>query len=84
MTQSYDRLERRCPRLGHRIEFLYCRQEHGGIPCAAILRCWDHAPIHSRLEEAFPQRMSEIAHGSSPDKLCTVMECIDRARAGGE
>jgi hypothetical protein len=30
----------RCPRLGHQINFSYCRSENSGLPCFKTLDCW--------------------------------------------
>ena len=43
MTQGierHDRRTRRCPMLGHVIEFAYCRAPGSETPCRKIFDCW--------------------------------------------
>jgi len=30
----------RCPKLGHEVEFDYCRRENNGLPCSRAIMCW--------------------------------------------
>ena len=46
----------RCPRLGHQINFKYCRSENGGIPCFKTLDCWySHFNVLAHLKEKLTQ-----------------------------
>lgn len=37
---AFDKLEVRCPQLGHQIGFDYCRQRDGGMPCPKAIDCF--------------------------------------------
>jgi hypothetical protein len=39
-TPPADGFSIRCPRLGHQINFSYCRKENKGLPCFKTLDCW--------------------------------------------
>ncbi len=46
----------RCPRLGHQINFPYCRSENNGLPCFKTLDCWfNHFDVHAYLTEKLTQ-----------------------------
>ncbi len=40
MISDNDHRKKRCPMLGHEVEFKYCREPGNDIPCAKIGDCW--------------------------------------------
>ena len=52
-----DELGIRCPRLGHQINFSYCRSENSGLPCFKTLDCWHHHfDVHGFLENKLTEQ----------------------------
>lgn len=80
---SPDQQQRRCPRLGHLVEFEYCRISSDGAPCFKVLDCWWEqfdvvAYFKARLsEEAF----SKLQTASPPNKVASLVDLIRQARA---
>ena len=37
---THDQLMIRCPRLGGEATFKFCRIQREGLPCQALIRCW--------------------------------------------
>ena len=75
----------RCRRLGHEVNFGYCRQEAGGRPCRLILDCWgEHFDVRAFLqaylsEDAMVQ--VERASTSPPSsKMLSLVEMIEQAK----
>ena len=73
----------RCPRLGHQINFDYCRKENSGIPCFKTLDCWySYFDVHSYLKEKLPEGDFEKAFvKKGPPKVLSLLELIERAKA---
>lgn len=46
----------RCPKLGHEVDFNYCRKENNGLPCARALICWSS---YFDVEAFFKKELSE-------------------------
>jgi hypothetical protein len=72
----------RCPRLGHQINFSYCRSENMGLPCFKTLDCWFtyfdvHAHLKSRLTEADFQRVFQTP---GKPKIFSLMDLIEQAQ----
>jgi len=78
-VKQYDSFEKRCPLLGHQIQFSYCRQSESGKPCSRILRCWsDSSPIQSYITEFFGSDEMQRLTNSSKNKICTIVELINK------
>ena len=72
----------RCPRLGHQIEFSYCRSENRGLPCFKILDCWhSHFEVVEFLkEELAPAEWEKTFNAPPKPKLVSLVELIEQAR----
>jgi len=79
-----ERLEIRCPRLGHQIRFSYCRIENRGGPCFKILDCWHaHFDIEAHLRRELSQReWQEMVDRPPKPKVLTLVELIAEAKKG--
>ena len=82
MTERYDPLMIRCPRLGGEVTFGYCRIEGGSLPCMRIVACWQSTlPIEAFLKEALTPEHLERFMGEGPkDKVATLLELIESAK----
>ena len=82
MTDSYDHLEIRCPRLGGEVTFAYCRVEGGDLPCMRIVACWQCCiPIAEYLREMLsPEQLERFAGMGPKEKIITLVELIETAK----
>lgn len=79
---EFDDYAMRCPMLGHPVEFRYCRDNAGALPCRKILDCWhERFDIHAYLKEIYSDE--EIAQIVSPPKP-KLMQIVEIARRAGE
>ncbi len=72
----------RCPRLGHQINFSYCRFENKGKPCFKALDCWH---VHFDVVGFFKEKLSaeewDKTFGAPPKpKLLSLVELIEQAK----
>jgi hypothetical protein len=86
MMEEHDQdLLPRCRRLGHEINFGYCRRESGGKPCRLILDCWwETFDVRSFLRTHLPEEtMSQLEEartvGPAP-KVASLLDLIRQAR----
>ena len=72
----------RCPRLGHQINFSYCRGENMDKPCFKILDCWfQHFPVEDFLKgELTPEDWTEIFDRPAKSKVASLIELIEQAK----
>ena len=82
MTERYDHLEIRCPRLGGEVTFKYCRVEGGDIPCIRIVACWQCCiPVAQYLREILsPQQLERFAEQKPTERIATLVELIEAAK----
>ena len=71
----------RCPRLGHQIQFSYCRNENFGLPCSRILDCWyPHFQVEKYLRKELTQEeWHEAFEKDIKPKMMSLMELINQA-----
>ncbi|GBC59692.1 hypothetical protein DENIS_0633 [Desulfonema ishimotonii] len=80
----YDHFERRCPRLGHRVGFEYCRTcGPEGAVCPKTADCWWEyfdivAWLRVHLTEAAFQK---LAAARPQPKVLSLVELIAQAKA---
>ncbi len=82
-TPPSDDFAIRCPRLGHQINFAYCRRENSGLPCFKTLDCWySYFNVHdffqnqlssSEFEKIFIQR--------GEPKISSLLNLIEKTKA---
>jgi hypothetical protein len=72
----------RCPRLGHLINFLYCRHENMGLPCLKSLDCWfEHFPVEEFLKGELTKEDWERIFCNRPRaKVASLLELIEQAK----
>lgn len=83
MDETRDKHERRCPRLGHEVVFLYCRTcGEGGEPCWKTVDCWwEYFNIVDYLRRNFPEDMVQKLMTAKPKpKTAHLIELIQQAQ----
>ena len=76
----------RCPRLGHQVNFSYCRKENRGLPCFKALDCWyEHFLIEEMLRKELTEEEWKNCFEKPPKpKMLSLLELIDEAKKGGK
>lgn len=82
MNTAHDKRARRCPRLGHQVEFVYCRAEDGGRLCGRILDCWwEQFDVRAFLEAQAPDELAALPADRVPAaKVATIADLIKQAQ----
>jgi hypothetical protein len=77
-----DDYQIRCPKLGHQIQFAYCRIEQVDFPCSKILDCWyEHFNVKDYLEEELgPETVATLSHPAPRSKVLSLVELIEQAK----
>lgn len=77
-----DDYQIRCPKLGHQIQFTYCRIEQGDFSCSKILDCWhEHFDVQGYLEEEMgSEAVAKLSHPAPKSKVLSLMELIEKAK----
>lgn len=75
----------RCRRLGHEINFGYCRRESGGQPCRLILDCWweqfdVRTFLQAHLSEEDMRKIERSDTTPPPAKLFSLLDQIQQAK----
>ena len=81
MLKKYDDKTLYCRKLGHHLSFSYCRQEHNGLPCTAVERCWGHLfDVPAYLQEYF--KNEELVHLTTErtPKITSILEIVQRVQ----
>lgn len=75
---------RYCPRLGHEVPFRYCRLPGAEVPCRMLEGCWvGELDVAAFLASHFSAEQIERMAAPPPDRACTLVEMIERARQAG-
>ncbi|MBT3388193.1 MAG: hypothetical protein HN417_09695 [Desulfobacula sp.] len=72
----------RCPRLGHQINFSYCRHENNGAPCFKTLDCWYTTfEVHAYLKDKLTQEEFQKAFlEKGKPKMSSLFDLIEQAK----
>ena len=81
-TPPGDDFAIRCPRLGHQINFSYCRMENHRLPCFKILDCWYcHFPVEDFLKKNLSaEEWQKILDKKPKPKMHSLLEMIEQAK----
>ena len=77
-----DEFSIRCPRLGHQINFPYCRSENSGLPCFKTLDCWHtHFNVHAYLKNNLTEdEFKKVFLKKVKPKVLSLFELIEQAK----
>jgi hypothetical protein len=76
-----DGRRRRCPRLGHEVEFGYCRRPGGELPCRKIFDCWWEAfDVEGFIRAHYSEEdIAKILAPPTP-KMTSIVDLIQQAK----
>jgi len=77
-----DAVSIRCSRLGHQINFSYCRHENCGLPCFKTLDCWfSYFDVQAYLGEKLTPEQFQTAFGDkAAPKFFSLLDLIEQAK----
>ncbi|MBD3274883.1 MAG: hypothetical protein GF372_06200 [Candidatus Marinimicrobia bacterium] len=81
MITDHDNKSRRCPMLGHPVQFSYCREPGQEIPCRKIFDCWwETFDIQSYMDTHYDEEIiAKITEPPKP-KMSSLAELIQQAQ----
>jgi len=76
-----DHRSRRCPMLGHPVEFSYCRAPGAPLPCRKIFDCWwETFDVKEFIRNHYGDEKIAAILSPPRDKVVSLTEIIERAR----
>ena len=77
-----DEFTIRCPRLGHQINYPYCRHENNGLPCFKTLDCWfTHFNVQACLGDQLTEdEFKKVFRKQAPPKILSLLDLIEQAK----
>jgi len=81
-----DQFTIRCPRLGHQINYQYCRFENKGLPCFKTLDCWfSHFDVQASLQKQLSEaEFEKVFSCKTPPKILSLLDLIEQAKQSKE
>jgi hypothetical protein len=81
MDTQFDTRQGYCRKLGHNLNFKYCREEYNTLPCPKIRDCWFH-DINIDLFISQNYKREDIEHTEQPvkSKIYTILDIIRQAK----
>lgn len=72
----------RCPKLGHQINYPYCREENNGLPCFKTLDCWfTHFDVQAQLRARLTEDDFKRAfQNKAAPKILSLLDLIKQAK----
>lgn len=82
MKEQFDSINGYCRKLGHHLQFNYCRGENNGLPCAKIQNCWfEKIPINEFLNNHYDLESISYIFEPPQTKVASIIELIQKAQA---
>jgi len=81
MIEQFDTEEGYCRKLGHHLNFQYCRTERNGKPCTKIYDCWfEKFDIAVFMQEHYSEADIDALNRIPSPKANTILELIWQAQ----
>lgn len=81
MIEKHDHKTIRCPRLGHEVDFKYCRVMNDRFPCRWIAGCWQtQVDIAEFLSYHYSREELDRVFAPPKPKMETLAELIEKAK----
>ncbi len=70
-----------CRKLGHELDFKYCRQEQDSLPCFKIINCWfERIDIKEYIQKNFNEDERKEMLIPPPTKILSLIDIIEKAK----
>jgi hypothetical protein len=80
----HDARRRRCPMLGHDLDFSYCREPGSPTPCRKIFDCWwETFDVVAFIGRHYSKEGMGRILAPPPQKMSTLADLVRKARRGG-
>ncbi len=78
---QHDHRPLRCPKLGHEVQFTYCRCHAGELPCNKIFDCWWQSfDITAFIKEHYTKDHIKKIIAPPKPKMTSLIEMIQQAQ----
>ena len=85
MIDQYDKKEIYCRKLGHHLNFNYCRICNQQLPCNLITDCWfEYLPIEQFLKKNYSKEELEAIFNPQKSKMISILDLIEKAKNAGK
>ena len=85
MIQEFDERQQYCPRLGHFLNFGYCRTCQNQLPCFKIMDCWYmQIPVQEFLQKHFTPEQIQTILTPPKTKITSLLEIIQAAKKNNQ
>ena len=74
-----------CRKLGHELDFKYCRQEQDFFPCSKVLNCWfERIAIEEYIQKHFSEAEIKKMVAPPQNKIVSLIDIIERAKKNNQ
>ena len=81
MIDKYDSSRVYCRKLGHHLDFSYCRIVKDGLPCSKILDCWFASlPIEEFINQHYSAEQRSQIFAPPKDKITSILDLVKKAQ----
>jgi hypothetical protein len=77
MIEEFDNRSGYCPKLGHHINFKYCRLVNNDLPCYKIINCWfEQLPAADFVNKNYSHEQIDQFLTPPKSKIASLLEII--------
>ena len=70
-----------CKKLGHKVQFSYCREVGHPLPCGSIVNCWhEEIPIQKFIYDNYSEEEIKQIFSLPKPKLHTILDLVEKAK----
>lgn len=81
MKDEFDSQKGYCRKLGHHLEFSYCRQVRDGLPCSLVLDCWfEKFGVQEFINREYSEEERKIIFSPPKPKLAGILDIVRRVK----
>jgi len=81
VMEEHDNKTIRCGKLGHEVNFKYCRIMNNRLPCSSIVGCWQmQMDINKFLEDHYSKEELDQVFTPPKPKIESLVELIEKAK----
>jgi hypothetical protein len=80
--EVFDHIEVRCPKMGHQINFGYCRAMSDGLPCARAINCFYYSfPAEAYFRRVLKEEtFARIFLSEQPNRYESFLKTVSEAK----